>query len=113
VNGRPGTGASEDRDDLQARAGAEAAAAATAIAGLRWRLRRQSTLEHPAVRRELHQLDEQLTAQLDRPARPPGRHRFPAACLARPDLAPERTPASPVPASSRPSAPEAVAARTT
>jgi hypothetical protein len=99
VNGRPGTSAPEDRDDLQARASAEAAAAATAIAGLRWRLRRQSTLEHPAVRHELYQLDEQLTAQLDRSGHPPGRHRIPAAILAEPDPALAMTAASPVPAS--------------
>jgi hypothetical protein len=113
VNGQPGTGAPEDCDDIQARTGTEAAAAATAIAGLRWRLRRQSTLEHPAVRRELNQLDEQLTAQLDRSASPPGRHRLPAARLPRPDPVTARMPVSPVPASSRPSAPNEVATRTT
>src|ERR1022692_4647159 len=95
VSGRTGRGSPQDRADLQTRTGADVAAAATAIAGLRWRLRRQSTLEHPAVRRELRQLDEQLTAQLDRSARPPGRHRFPAARPAGPDPATTRTPASP------------------
>jgi hypothetical protein len=80
VSGRPGRGAPNDPDDPQARTDTEAAAAATAIAiaGLRRRLRRQSTLEHPAVRHELRQLDEQLAAQLERAARTPGRHRFPA-----------------------------------
>jgi hypothetical protein len=74
VSGRPGRGTSDDSDDQQARTEADAAAAATAIAGLRWRRRRQSTLEHPDVRRELRQLDEQLAAQLERAARQPGRH---------------------------------------
>lgn len=95
MSGRPGRGAPQERDDLQARTGADAAAAATAIAGLRWRLRRQSTLEHPAVRHELRQLDEQLTAQLDRSARPAGRHRFPAAHPTGPDPVTARTPPSP------------------
>jgi len=57
---------------------AEAAAAVTAIAGLRWRLRRQRTLEHPAVQDELRKLEEQMTAQLpDQAGRNPGRHRTP------------------------------------
>jgi hypothetical protein len=70
-------GAYDDQDDPQAGTDAEAAAASTAIAGLRWRLRRQSTLEHPAVRRELRKLDEQLAARLERAGSTPGRHRFP------------------------------------
>jgi len=74
VIGLPGCGAPSDPDDPQA--GTDAEAAAAAIAGLRWRLARQSTLEHPAVRRELRQLDEQLAAQLDQAARTPGRHRI-------------------------------------
>jgi len=77
VSSPSGGGAVNDHDDPQARI--DAAAAAAAIAGLRWRLARQSTLEHPAVRRELRQLDEQLAAQLEQAARQPGRHRFPAA----------------------------------
>ena len=78
---RPGHGAQThqtDRDDRPAGTEAEAAAATTAIAGLRWRLRRQGTLEHPAVRRELRKLEEQLAAQLERAERTPGRHRAPA-----------------------------------
>ena len=58
-------------------ADAEASAASTAIAGLRWRLRRQSTLDHPAVRSELRQLEQQLAAQFERAGRAPGRHRCP------------------------------------
>ena len=71
---RPGHGA---QDDPQAGTDAEADAASTAIAGLRWRLRRQSTLEHPAVRRELRQLEQQLAAHFERDGCAPGRHRSP------------------------------------
>jgi hypothetical protein len=54
----------------------EAAATATAIAGLRRRLRRPEVLEHPAVMGELRKLDEQVTAQLaDQAGSSPGRHR--------------------------------------
>jgi len=76
VDGQPGGGVPDDSGDPQAHTDAEAAAAV--IAGLRRRLAHQSTLEHPAVRRELRHLEQQLTAQLDRPARQPGRHRLPA-----------------------------------
>jgi hypothetical protein len=86
VSGR--TGRRVGPDDPQAPADAEAAAAATAIARLRWRLWRQSTLEHPAVRRELRQLDEQLSAQLERTAGQPGRHRCP---VVRPPSPPEHS----------------------
>ena len=55
---------------------AEAAATATAIAGVRRRLRRSEMLGHPAVLDELRKLDEQVTAQLtDEAGRSPGRHR--------------------------------------
>jgi len=72
VSGRHGRGAPDGQDSSQAAADAEASAAATAIAGLRWRLRHQEILEHPKVRGELQKLEAQLADQLDRP---PGRHR--------------------------------------
>jgi hypothetical protein len=65
-------------DDSRAAVEAEAAATATAITRLRWRISRPGTLEHPAVMRELGKLDRQLIAQLDSQAgRRPGRHRSP------------------------------------
>jgi hypothetical protein len=55
---------------------AEVAATTTAIAGLRRRLRRPDTpVKHPAVRRELRKLGEELAALLEQPGRMPGRHR--------------------------------------
>lgn len=54
---------------------AEATAAATVIAGLRSRLRRQEILEHATVLSELHKLEQQLTAQLVYADHSPGRHR--------------------------------------
>jgi len=77
VSRRSVRGAQDDQDDPKAGTDAEAAAASIAIAGLRWRLRRQSTLEHPAVHRELRQLEEQLAARLERAGSTPGRHRSP------------------------------------
>ena len=71
---RPGR---RGQDEPAAGTDAEADAASTAIAGLRWRLRRQSTLEHPAVRRELRQLEQQLAAHFERGGYAPGRHRSP------------------------------------
>jgi hypothetical protein len=63
----------------QAGPDAEAAAVVTAIAGLRWKLRRQGMLEHPAVQQEMRKLEEQVAAQLAHPpGRSPGRHRSPA-----------------------------------
>jgi hypothetical protein len=63
---------------------AEAAATATAIAGLRSRLRRPEILEHPAVMDELRKLDEQVTSQLgDEAGRSPGRHRSGSAAAGR------------------------------
>jgi hypothetical protein len=55
----------------------EASAAATAIAGLCWRLRRQEVLEHPKVLSELRKLEDQVAAQLAEPGRATGRHRCP------------------------------------
>jgi hypothetical protein len=75
---QPGRGTGHDRDDLRAAADAEVAAATSAIAALGRRLRRQSTLEHPAVSCELRKLEEQLAAQLDRAGRALGKHRLPA-----------------------------------
>jgi hypothetical protein len=66
------TGGPASRDypaDLEA----EAAATVTAIAGLRWRLRRPGTLEHPAVVHELRKLEEQIIAAGQASATP-GRH---------------------------------------
>lgn len=75
MNRRPGHGTQNDPDDCQAGTEADAAATTAAIAMLRWRLRRQSTLEHPEVSSELRKLDEQITAQLARAERSRGRHR--------------------------------------
>jgi hypothetical protein len=62
--------------DCQGDIEADAAATATAIAGLRRRLRRPEMLEHPAVQDELRKLEEQVTTQLvDQAGRNPGRHR--------------------------------------
>lgn len=67
------------RPGSQAESDAEAAAIVTAIAGLRWKLRRQGMLEHPAVLQEMRKLEEQIAAQLAHPpGRSPGRHRSPA-----------------------------------
>lgn len=58
-------------------ADADAAAATTAIAGLRNRLARAGTLNHPAVRGELRKLEELLLSQPDQAGHAPGRHRSP------------------------------------
>lgn len=71
MSGRPGNG----QDRPQAAVEAEAAATATVIAGLRWRLRQQETLEHPKVLDELRKLEEQVALQLEQSGRTPGRHR--------------------------------------
>jgi len=75
VSGRHGRGAPDGQDDPQSAADLEASAAATTIAGLRWRLRRQEVLEHPKVRSELQKLEDQLADQLGQDGRPSGRHR--------------------------------------
>jgi hypothetical protein len=77
VSRRSGLGAPREPNAPTGGADPEASAASTAIAGLRWRLRRQSTLDHPAVRSELRQLEQQLAAQFERAGRAPGRHRCP------------------------------------
>lgn len=82
----------KDRKDQQVGADAEAAAAATAIAGLRWRLSREATLEDPVVRRELRKLEEQLAAQLELAGRGPGRHRFAAEGLGQATISPVAPP---------------------
>jgi hypothetical protein len=66
--------APQDRTDITA--------ATTAIAALRGRLRRPGMLDHPAVRRELRKLEEQLSALPEHAGRKPGRHR------AQPGMAP-------------------------
>ncbi|HVB43100.1 MAG TPA: hypothetical protein VNF47_10400 [Streptosporangiaceae bacterium] len=80
VSRRPAGSAGNSRDDRHAatEADAEAAVTVTAIAGLRQRLRCQATLKHPAVRRELSKLEEQLADHLERAGHVPGRHRAPA-----------------------------------
>jgi hypothetical protein len=57
-------------DDVEA----EAAATTTAIAGLRRRLKRPGSLDHPSVQRELRKLADELVA-LEDGKRHPGRHR--------------------------------------
>jgi hypothetical protein len=52
----------------------EVAATTTAIAGLRRRLKRPGSLDHPSVRRELRKLADEL-AELEDGKRRPGRHR--------------------------------------
>lgn len=56
---------------------ADAAATTTVIAGLRNRLARTGTLDHPAVRCELRKLEELLLIELDQAGHKPGRHRSP------------------------------------
>jgi hypothetical protein len=74
----PGHGRHGSRGCSQLDTEAEAAAAATALAGLRSRLRCQDTLEHPAVQLELRKFDEQVTVQLSgQTSRRPGKHRSP------------------------------------
>jgi hypothetical protein len=72
--GRHGHGIPDDRDP-HAAIDMEATATATVIAGLRWRLRRLDTLEHPKVRGELHKLIEQIEEQSSDADQNPGRHR--------------------------------------
>jgi len=54
---------------------ADVAAATTVIAGLRDRLARTETLEHPAVQHELRKLEDLLVSQLGHSVHKPGRHR--------------------------------------
>ena len=75
MSGRHGRGAPDGQDSSQSAADVEASAAATAIAGLRWRLRRQEVLEHPKVLGELQKLEEQVADQLEHLDRTRGRHR--------------------------------------
>jgi len=70
VSRRQGHGAQDDPGDTEA----EATVTTSAIAWLRRRLRRQGTFGHPAVRRELRKLEEQL-AVFEQTGRSPGRHR--------------------------------------
>jgi len=54
----------------------------TVIAGLRNRLARAGTADHPAVQRELRKLEELLISQVDEAGHPPGRHRSPVSATA-------------------------------
>jgi hypothetical protein len=54
----------------------------TVIAGLRKRLARAGTADHPAVQCELRKLEELLISQLDQAGHAPGRHRSPASAAA-------------------------------
>jgi hypothetical protein len=72
--GRHGRGIPDDRDP-QAAIDMEATATARVIAGLRWRLRRLETLEHPKVRSELRKLIELIEEQSSDVNQNPGRHR--------------------------------------
>jgi hypothetical protein len=54
----------------------------TVIAGLRNRLARAGTADHPAVQCELRKLDELLIIQLDQAGHTPGRHRSPISATA-------------------------------
>lgn len=72
---RHGRGTPDGQDCSQTAADVEASTTATVIAGLRWRLRRRETLEHPKVLSELQKLEEQIADQLAHPDRTPGRHR--------------------------------------
>jgi hypothetical protein len=60
MSGRHGRGSTDGQDCSQTAADVEASATATVIAGLRWRLRRRETLEHPKVLSELQKLEEQI-----------------------------------------------------
>jgi hypothetical protein len=74
-SGRGGDNGGHDDSGLrQPDVEAEAAATTTAIAGLRRRLKRPGSLDHPSVRRELRKLADQL-AELEDGKHRPGRHR--------------------------------------
>jgi hypothetical protein len=100
-------GGSNDSGCQQADAEAEAIAITTAIAGLRRRLKRPGSLDHPSVRRELRRLADEL-AELEDGKRRPGRHRSnvsrlplqPAGQASRRDDAPDAG-SKPGPASAR------------
>jgi hypothetical protein len=74
MTGKHGHGIPDDRDP-QTAIDIEATAAATVIAGLRWRLRRQEILEHPTVLDELCRFQQQIEEQLAYAEQHPGRHR--------------------------------------
>jgi hypothetical protein len=75
MSGRHGRGTPDGQDCSQTAADVEASTTATVIAGLRWRLRRRETLEHPKVLSELQKLEDQIADQLAHPDQTPGRHR--------------------------------------
>jgi hypothetical protein len=70
MSGRHGRGSPDGQDGSQTAADVEASATATVIAGLRWRLRRRETLEHPKVLGELQKLEEQIADQAPDRLRP-------------------------------------------
>jgi hypothetical protein len=74
MSGRHGRGVPDDRDP-QAAIDMAADSTVTAIAGLRWRLRRQELLEHPKVLSALRHFQAQIEEQLTAVDRNPGRHR--------------------------------------
>jgi hypothetical protein len=72
------------KDDTQP--DTEVAITTSAIADLSRQLRRLGTIEHPAIRRELRKLEEQLTILFEQAGREPGRHRAqPSKASGRPD----------------------------
>jgi hypothetical protein len=76
----------------------EAAATTTAIVGLRRRLMRPGSLDHPSVRRELRKLADEL-AELEDGKRRPGRHR---SNVTRLPVRPAAQPAEPVRPAAKP-----------
>jgi len=72
--GRHGRGVPDDRDP-QAAIDMAAAATATTIAGLAWRLRHPGLLEHPKVLTALRRLQDQVEEQLAYGDQNTGRHR--------------------------------------
>jgi hypothetical protein len=72
--GRHGRGVPDDRDP-QAALEMEATRTVTIIAGLRFRLQRQETLEHPKVLSALRKLEEQIEEQFADASQNTGRHR--------------------------------------
>jgi len=81
MSGRHGHRQPDDRDP-QMVINNEADSTVTAIAGLRWRLRRQELLEHPKVLSALRKFHAQIEDQLTAADQNPGRHRSSAGAAA-------------------------------
>jgi hypothetical protein len=81
MSGRHGHRLPDDRDP-QVVTNNEADSTVTAIAGLRWRLRRQELLEHPKVLSALRKFHTQIEDQLTAADQNPGRHRSSAGSTA-------------------------------